>query len=290
MVKSRAMPEDFDKSSTLYPCFPPSHQLDISSTTQPSYGFTEHDREFTNTPGLRHRRDIIGDTSSGNIPSTDSEPLWTQDLVADSQNNSSLPPVDEAIHNTSPLAFDLHTPNQGSPSTPYRRSPAIYSTSPHPRSRIRVESLASPHSPTFTGAGPATHRNPALLHPPEQSQMRSPFHSRIDYSLRSGKYSRHQSRSGVAPEYQLQQAQPSVCEFSDYLSSAYATFGDPAQLHQPLVGSSMFQFDQSTRGIPSATSIPCSGFSRSASTEPNARAFPRVSYSSPHTSQVPYIV
>lgn len=289
IVESRAVPEDLDKSSKLYSAFPPSHQVDISSTTQPSYGFTEHKRKFTNFPGLGHRRDISGETSSGNIHSTYSEPLWTQDLIEGSQNISPVPPVDEAIHHTSSLAFDFRTPNEGSPSTRSRRSPAIYGTLPHPRSRIRVESLASPPSPTLTGAGLITHRNPALLHPPGQSQIRSPSNGRINDSPRSGEYPRHQSRSGIVPEHQLQQAQPSMCESSDYFSSAYTTFYHPTQLHQPLVSSPMFQFEQPPREIPSATSIPSSVYPRSASTEPNARAFPGVFYSSPHTGQVPYI-
>jgi len=301
MVKSRAVPEDFDRSSTLYSTLPLPHQPDINSTTQPSSGYTEVISEITGAPGFGHRRDISGETLSGSAHSAYSEPLWAPDSVASSQNNSSVPPGDERSHHTSSPAFHLHTPTQGTPYARSRSFRAIYSTSPDPRNRIRAESLASPPSPAFTGAGPTRRRSsqtrvtsarsasPALLDPPWQSQMRSPFHGRLDYTLPSREPPRNRSRSDLAPDPQLQQAQHSACELSDYSSSAYPTFGNPQRLHQPSVGSPMFQFDPTTREIPSATSIPSSVYPWSASTEPNARAFPSVPYSTPHTSQAQYI-
>jgi len=227
-MKSRAVPEGFDRSSTLYSAFPTPYQPDISSTMQPSYGSPENIRENTGAPGFGHTRDISGETSSSNVLSAYSEPFWILDSVLGSEIHLSVPPIDERTNFMSSVASYLPTPNHCTLYAQPQSSPATYTTSPHSRSRTQAESLASPPSAAFTGTGHTRHgssqargvsarpASPAFMHHPRQPQTESPFHGMVGYSPPDRHTPRTKSRSGIAPESLFQQAHPTANESSDY--------------------------------------------------------------------------
>jgi len=257
-MKSRAIPEDFDRTSTLYSAFSTRHQPDVGSKTLSPYGFTESIRDFDSAPGFGHSGDISGEAWSSSVRSAHNEPLWTPGSILGSSIHSPIPSADERAEYTDSLASHLHTPNEGTPYAQPRRFPSIYSTSTQPRSRIRAESWASQPSAAFTSAGDTRYRSsqtqvtfarptsPAPLHQSGQSHMGSPFHGIAGYSPPNEEPPRTQSGSDLAPGLQLQQAQPTDYESLNSIGSAYTTFEDTQHLPQSSAAYSMMQSDQPT--------------------------------------------
>lgn len=138
-MKSRALPQEFDRTSTLFSAISIPRQPDIVSTTQPPYGFAESMRDTNSAPDFGHPRAISEETSSTSVPSAYSEPLWTPaSVVLGSQSRSQVPSADERTEYTGSLIPQLRTPNAGTPYAQFQGFPTIDSTSTYPRSRIEL--------------------------------------------------------------------------------------------------------------------------------------------------------
>jgi len=296
-MKSRAVSQDFDRTSTPFSAISTPRQPDIVSTTQPPYGFAESMRDTNSAPDFGLSQAISEETSSTSVPSAYSEPLWTPGSVLGSQSLSPVPSADERTEYTGSLIPHLHTPNAGTPYAQFQGFPTIDSTSTHPHSRRRAGSLALQPSAAFTCAGHTRHSSlhtrvtfarptsPALLHQRGQSYTRSSLLGMAGYSPPSAEPSRTQSHSYVASDSQLQRAQSTAFESPSSFNSAHTTFDSTQRLHQSSVTYPMIQSPQPTR----ATSISSSVYPWSASCEPNARAFPSVIQSTSHSIRAPYI-
>ena len=299
MMKSRALPEDFDRSTALHSAFSRTPQPKNNTTLSPSCGSDEPIRAFTGVVGFGHRRDLSGETSSSSIPSVYSEPLWTPSSAPGSQTNSPIIPVDESIHNLGSLASHVHTPHQDTIYARSRSFPSIYGTPLHPPSHMRDELSASPPA-AFTHTGHTGRRSsemlmvfgrpvrPGLLDFPEQSQREPHFHGMISYSPPRRDSSPTQSQPDLPAEHQIQRAQPTTYQPSFHTGPTYPTLGDPRPQHPPPMGFPIFQPHSPMHQIQISPSFTPSGYSWSPSAEQNTRLSSGVPYPASYSGQVSY--
>lgn len=296
-MKSRAVPQDFDRTSTLFPPISTPHQPNIGSITQPPYEFTESMRDISTAPDFGQSQVISEESSSSGVPSAYSEPLWTPGSVLGSHIHSPVSSADGRTEHTGLLVPNLHSPNVGNPYAQLEGFPTIYSTSPDPRSHIRAELLDLQPPEAIIGAGHTKHSSlhtrdtfarptdPAILDQLGQSHVRSPLLGMAGYSPPSGESSRIRSPSYIGPDSQLQPAQPTAYKSPNSRDSAHTMFDSTQHLNQFSVTYPTIQPYPPTRAL----SIPSSVYPWSASIEHNARAFPSVTNLDSHPSRAPYI-
>ena len=153
MMRSRALPEHFDRSSALHAGLPGTPPI-LGNVLSPSYGSLA----MGNQPGgfLRygHIRRPSDDpaTSPSSNPSVPSESLWTSGSMPGSELQSPVSPVIDRGHVWGSIASQIPSPQTSNPYGRSRSFPAIYQPQPPPMgqypqehmSRMRTGSLASP--------------------------------------------------------------------------------------------------------------------------------------------------
>ena len=189
MMRSRALPEHFDRSSALHAGLPATPAI-LGNVLSPSYGSLA----MGNQPGgfLRygHIRRPSDDpaTSPSSNPSVPSESLWTSGSMPGSELQSPVSPVVERGHVWSSIASQIPSPQTTNPYGRSRSFPAIYQPQPPPVgqypqehiSRMRTGSLASPVAADLdqSAAGPLVFGRscpPATFDYSPTSQMGLPF-------------------------------------------------------------------------------------------------------------------
>ena len=298
-MKSRALPEDFDRSTALHPAFP---RRNINPSISLSCGFGEVicDPGAVFKPG--HRRDISGDTSASSLPSVFSEPLWTPSSGPGSPINSPTSLSDERTHCGGSVASQIHTSRQ---TTPYGRSrsiPTIYGGLPHLPTRVRAVSLASPLSVASLDLSYTRHSGgevPKNFNMPisplsdisMHAQSHPPFRNLVEYSP-IGKESAiipSQLQSRSTNEQRNQPREPAASNSSFYATSPYSSLPKPQNQQFSPVGFPTYHPHQSFhQEIHSASSAANAAYPWSPSSENITTPAPSVSYPTLYTSGAPY--
>ena len=239
MMRSRALPEHFDRSSALHAGLPAAPPV-LGNVLSPSYGSLA----MGNQPGgfLRygHIRRPSDDpaTSPSSNPSIPSESLWTSGSMPGSELQSPVSPVAERGHVWNSIASQIPSPQTTNPYGRSRSFPAIYQPQPPPMgqypqehmSRMRTGSLASPVTADLdqAAAGPLVFGRscaPATFDYSHTSQIGLPFQQQ-------GVYDSTQATFAIPPSPSvLQHPQPQSQE-SYHQSRALQQASPPVPQHE----------------------------------------------------------
>lgn len=294
-MRSRALPDDFNRATTLRSTFFKANLTNINTAMTPPSESIESTRILTSAPVLSHRRDLNGETSTSSVPSSFSEHIWSAGSGPTSQLNSPTSPVDDRNPYRSILTSHIHGSYQATPSARSQSIPALYgSRSLHLPTRIRAGSLASPPSAQFPQSAPLRHSisevSKALIAPadsphpgfPKDFQLKPSLNSTVGYSSLEG-HSISQSRPLSAIEYNSRASYNA----SFYATSAYSSL-PTTQPQQPSAGDlpTFQQYQQAQSACnPSATALTSCAWSPG---DQAAGPLPSISYPTPYTCQVPY--
>ena len=303
MMRSRALPEDFDRSTTLHSAFSRTHSTNNNTRMSPSHRPSETIHALNTPPTLGHRRDLSGGTSSSSIQSVFSEPLWAQSSGPGLQNNSPLSPTDRILYRDSLASQLLASQHSIQHSIHYARSrsnPSIHAQPLDPQSRMRAGSLASPRS---AGLSPANHVRRSssdiqrdtlsrpvspLLEASQQPQIRPPPSQRIvDYSPPGEEPLTNRHQPHQTTEYCVQQESTSAYEAPFITGSDYLTIQNP-EVPQASAIFRLYQPNPPSHRIQTASLEIDAAYYWSPSVEDNPRPSHSISYPAPYTSQAPY--
>ena len=300
MMRSRALPEDFDRSTTLHSAFSRTNSTNINTTMSPSHRASESIHTLNTPPTPGHRRDLSGGTSSSSIQSVFSEPLWAHSSGPGLQFNSPLSPTDRILYRDSLASQLLASQHSIQHNIPYARSrsnPSIHAQPLNRQSRMRAGSLASPCSAKLS---PANHVRRSsfdiqrdtlsrpispLLEGSEQPQIRPPpSHGIVDYSPPGEEPSTNRNQPHQTTEYCIQQEGTSAYEAPFITGSDYLTLPNP-EVPQ---ASAICRLYQPSHQIQNASLETNAAYYWSPPVEDGPRPSHSISYLAPYTDQAPY--
>ena len=299
MMRSRALPEDFDRSTTLHSAFSRTNSTNINTTMSPSNRASESVHALNTPPIFGHRRDLSGGTSSSSIQSVFSEPLWDQSSGPGLQFNSPLSPTDRILYRDSLASQLLASQHSIQHSIPYARSrsnPSVHAQPLDRQSRMRAGSLASPRS---AGLSPANHIRRSnfykqdtlsrpvspLLEDSEQPRIRPPpSHGTEIYSPPGEEQLTNRHQPHQTNEYYVQQEGTSAYGAPCITGSDYLTLPNP----EGPQASAIFRLYQPSHQIQTASLETNAAYYWSPPVEDNPRPSHSISYPAPYTAQAPY--
>ena len=154
MMRSRALPEDFDRSSALRSGLSTAPQLGLNTTISLRYNPSINGLQPGAFPGYGHIRRISDESaiSPCSDPSMPSESLWTSGSVPESEMQSPVSPIMDrgpvwgtiALHNPSPQDVNPHSRSHSFPVNYPSQQPATRPQHEEYMSRMRTGPLALP--------------------------------------------------------------------------------------------------------------------------------------------------
>ena len=226
MMRSRALPEDFDRSSALHVGLPPTPPIGTAlSTAYGSLGTGNLPGDLLRYGHIRRPSDDPA-TSPGSNPS---ESLWTSGSMPGSEMQSPVSPVLERGHVWGSIAPHIPSPQSNNPYGRSHSFSAIYQAQPQCMRQYSQENLARVRTTAAVSLGQA---------PPPTGYGRACPHATYEYS-RPNQMGLQVQQQGGYPE-----AEP-------FLSPQVRNESNPGQ---PIETSPVFAY-QSTFAVPSSPNI-----------------------------------
>ena len=154
MMRSRALPEDFDRSSALRSGLSATPQLGLNTTTSLRYNPSIKGLQPGAFPGYEHIRRISDESaiSPCSDPSMPSESLWTSGSVAGSEMQSPVSPMMDRgpiwgtilLHGPNPQNINPHSRSNSFPANYPSQPQATRPQHEEYMSRMRTGPLATP--------------------------------------------------------------------------------------------------------------------------------------------------
>lgn len=146
MMRSRALPENFDRLTAFDSTLPSTPQINIKTVTSPTYRANRETNVLSEyVPSIQHTSNyeeyVLSPHSNSDVVSESTKPLSI------SKTQSSVSPTDGRIHLVGSPYSNVIDGRQNTPYTQSQSLPTNYSTPPYghePYRRLRAGSLASP--------------------------------------------------------------------------------------------------------------------------------------------------
>lgn len=294
-MRSRALPENFDRSTAFHSPLSPTPRINISTIVTPKNRPSEGIGPFGGF-AHGHRRNLSGDTcinpAHGNATLAN-ESTWGFRSVPASETQSPISPTGEMIHHSDSLFSRVLSPYSNTSCSRSRSFPNTHASPPYdqePARRFRTGSLTSPmptissqignsrrrDSKLYCDAGGAPDLSLYVQHPSDAH-----FHGSVGYlSPKKDSYESLPQRSIESPDL-LHAPRPMIYPHSLRLDTSIPTHGQLRSEEPPL------QRDPSIHEIRSAPPITTPHYPWSSSQEQPTR-HSSIAFPTPYPSELSY--